>query len=126
MNLNFFLFLVTNLPWISSDVLSSPYAHFSDGNLDLLITRKSSNISRTQALSIFTKLDNGGHAEAREVEYSKIKAFTLEPLEKEGYISIDGEKAPFAPLVAQVHPNLFLLMCLPPIPKLPLTQEPPK
>jgi len=122
----FFLFLVTNLPWISSDVLSSPYAHFSDGNLDLLLTRKSSNISRSQALSIFTKLDSGGHVEAREVEYAKIKAFTLEPLEKEGYISIDGEKAPFVPLVAQVHPNLFLLMCLPPIPKLPLTQAPPK
>jgi len=115
----YFLFLVSNLPWISSDVMSSPYAHFSDGNLDLLVTKKSSNLTRAQSLGIFTKLDTGGHVEAKEIEYSKVKAFTLEPLERDGFISIDGEKTVYAPLIAQVHPGLFRVMCPPPIPKPP-------
>eukprot|EP01105_Mastigella_eilhardi_P003458 TRINITY_DN1443_c0_g1_i1.p1 TRINITY_DN1443_c0_g1~~TRINITY_DN1443_c0_g1_i1.p1 ORF type:complete len:731 (-),score=128.47 TRINITY_DN1443_c0_g1_i1:98-2209(-) len=46
-----------------------------------------------------------------KMHYHKASAFTLEPLEPEGYLGVDGELVPFAPLQFRVCPALLSVLC---------------
>lgn len=85
---------VHNVPWGAEDTMAAPDAKFSDGYLDLIITK---NCPKLHLLSMMSELNKGGHVKSPYVTYLKVKAFSLEPgtrtkdLEKEGIIDSDGE-----------------------------------
>ncbi|RDX65566.1 Sphingosine kinase 1, partial [Mucuna pruriens] len=83
-----------NVPWGAEDTMAAPDAKFSDGYLDLIITK---NCPMLPLLSMMSELNKGGHVKSPYVMYLKVKAFSLEPgprtkdQEKEGIIDSDGE-----------------------------------
>ncbi|CAJ1961544.1 unnamed protein product [Sphenostylis stenocarpa] len=83
-----------NVPWGAEETMAAPDAKFSDGYLDLIITK---NCPKLPLLSLMSELDNGGHVKSPYVTYLKVKAFSLQPgprtedKEKEGIIDADGE-----------------------------------
>ncbi|KAL9321269.1 hypothetical protein ACSQ67_013108 [Phaseolus vulgaris] len=83
-----------NVPWGAEDTLAAPDAKFSDGYLDLIITK---NCPTLPLLSMMSDLSTGEHVKSPYVTYLKVKAFSLQPgprikdKEKEGIIDADGE-----------------------------------
>ncbi|KAK2393447.1 Sphingosine kinase 1 [Trifolium repens] len=83
-----------NVPWGAEDTMAAPDAKFSDGYLDLIITK---NCPKLHLLSMMSELNSGGHVKSPYVTYLKVKAFNLQPgprtrdQEKEGIIDSDGE-----------------------------------
>lgn len=83
-----------NVPWASEDTMAAPQAKFSDGYIDLIITR---DCPKLPLLSLMTEMNNGNHVNSPYVMYLKVKAFILEPgpqaedPTKEGIIDSDGE-----------------------------------
>ncbi|XP_068497034.1 sphingosine kinase 1-like isoform X2 [Phaseolus vulgaris] len=83
-----------NVPWGAEDTLAAPGAKFSDGYLDLIITK---NCPTLPLLSMMSDLSTGEHVKSPYVTYLKVKAFSLQPgprtkdKEKEGIIDADGE-----------------------------------
>ena len=90
--------------------LMAPGANFfpaalpSDSYLDLVTI--DGNISRTNAIKCFLSVENGNFFDKPDVHYRKISAYRITPHEKEGYISIDGERVPFEGFQAEVHRGL--------------------
>ncbi|KAI9108522.1 hypothetical protein K1719_020406 [Acacia pycnantha] len=85
---------MNNVPWSSENVMAAPKAQFSDGYVDLVITK---NSPRLHLLSAMSDMSNGGHVRSPYVMYLKVKALFLEPgprleeQEKGGIIDVDGE-----------------------------------
>ncbi|XWS15670.1 hypothetical protein CRYUN_Cryun34aG0021800 [Craigia yunnanensis] len=83
-----------NVPWGSEDVMAAPNAKFSDGYLDLIITKDCPKLS---LLSLMSNINDGSHVKSPFVTYIKAKAFVLEPgprvedPTKGGIIDSDGE-----------------------------------
>ncbi|GLT83034.1 hypothetical protein SLE2022_013470 [Rubroshorea leprosula] len=83
-----------NVPWGGEETMAAPNAKFSDGYLDLIVTK---DIPKLSLLSLMTQLNNGNHVKSPHVLYLKVKAFVLEPgpriddATKEGIIDSDGE-----------------------------------
>ncbi|GKV30929.1 hypothetical protein SLEP1_g39695 [Rubroshorea leprosula] len=83
-----------NVPWGGEETMAAPNAKFSDGYLDLIVTK---DIPKLSLLSLMTQLNNGNHVKSPHVLYLKVKAFVLEPgprvddETKEGIIDSDGE-----------------------------------
>lgn len=96
----FVLFWAMNVVWASHDLKPTPYAHLSDGAVDLLIVRK--GISRSQLLRAFLLCANGKHLSIPYVEYYKVSSFELEPLTKRGIFAIDGERVNYSPMQVRV------------------------
>lgn len=106
-------FLTSKTPWLARGMLSHPCALPNDGMLDLLLVR--GNNSLLKELEIFGKVEKGNHLDSDAVEYYKIKAFRLTPIEKKGkkaYVAIDGEHAPVKTFQVQVHPGLGTVLSL--------------
>ena len=85
-----------NISKLSFDVHAAPFAHLSDGYIDLLIVEK---CSRSELLSIFADIDTGAFVnnsafnQAPFVKYVKVKAFTLLTKTNTGAFGFDGERA---------------------------------
>ncbi|KFK28737.1 hypothetical protein AALP_AA7G040200 [Arabis alpina] len=83
-----------NVPWGAENTLAAPDAKFSDGFLDLIVTK---DCPKLALLSLMTKLSDGTHVRSPYASYLKVKAFVLEPgaridePDKEGIIDSDGE-----------------------------------
>lgn len=107
---DFALFLAMNTPYLSTDTCIAPHADPSDGLIDLVYVRKSTT---TKLLSLFLKDLESGQAVAGspEVEYRRVRAFHLEPLEEKGVIMVDGEKHPVTPMKVEALPSVLSLMC---------------
>ena len=90
--------------------LMAPSANFfpaalpSDSYLDLI--NIDGDISRTNAIKCFLSVENGNFFANPDVNYRKVSAYRITPHEKEGYISIDGERVPFEGFQAEVHRGL--------------------
>lgn len=77
----------------------------ADGCMDLLTMN--SDIPTTKALKAFMSVDSNKFFDIPHVHYNKVKGYRIIPRDqKDGYISIDGEKVPFAPFQAEVHQGL--------------------
>jgi sphingosine kinase len=82
-----------------------PAAMPNDGLFDLICI--DGTISRITALQSLLAIDQGSHFNMPHVLYRKVLGYRIIPrAEKEGFISIDGEKVPFEPFQAEVHPGL--------------------
>ena len=88
-------FLVLNAS-VLSDTTSNhriaPYAHASDGCIDLVYIR---DTSRSNVLQLFNTLKNGSFVDSNfhledQIGYVKVKKFKVEPLDKNQVASLDG------------------------------------
>eukprot|EP01126_Amoeba_proteus_P050703 TRINITY_DN6009_c0_g1_i5.p1 TRINITY_DN6009_c0_g1~~TRINITY_DN6009_c0_g1_i5.p1 ORF type:complete len:255 (-),score=66.19 TRINITY_DN6009_c0_g1_i5:194-958(-) len=103
---NFSFFYAGNLP----KILTSPgkLCHFakpSDGALDLLLIRK---VSRADLAKVMLSLDDDTFKDLPFLEYHKVKAFYLEPRDKNAPIGIDGEHTTNESIYVEVHQALAL------------------
>lgn len=86
-----------------------PAALPNDGMMDLIcIDASIGPVALTRSM---LKLDKQGSIfDDPHIWYRKIEAFRLIPREKDGYISVDGERVPFEPLQAEVHRGLATVL----------------
>ena len=82
-------------------------ALINDGMMDLITIDGNIPIAKSfgMFINIETLLDNP------LVQYRKITGFRLIPKnQKDGYISIDGERVPFEPFQAEIHQGLATVL----------------
>lgn len=122
------------MAWMSAGADFFPAAKPSDGMFDLICI--DGTLSRIQASKTMLAVETGSHFDlphvsfshpnypipaaltttpsANKVDYKKILAYRIIPHKREGvveeYISIDGERVPFAPLQAEVHHGLATVL----------------
>ena len=105
------MFIATNVPKLSKDALASPKAHFSDGLMDIVITRRS-QCGSFQLLKIFLEQEKGLHLRLPYVEFYKCKAFKIEPdVTQEGHFAIDGQMIPYQPVEVSVDQTRTNILC---------------
>lgn len=93
------------MAWMAPDVNFFTAAFFSDGLLDICLMDGAVPAAKVPGLLL--ACSNNTFFDHPLVKYYKVSAFRITPkYEGPGYISIDGEKAPFAPFQAEVHRGL--------------------
>jgi sphingosine kinase len=98
-------FYAGNLAYMSTDANFFPASLPSDGCMDLIRIR--GDIKRHTAVATLLAIENHTFFDMPHVDYQKIKAYRIVPRnQKDGYISIDGERVPFEPFQAEVHQGL--------------------
>ena len=80
-----------------------------DGLADLVTI--DGDISRSDAIKMLLSVENKKLFDMPRVAYRKISAYRIIPKgQKDGYISVDGERMPFAPFQAEVHHGLATVL----------------
>lgn len=80
-------------------------AQINDGLMDLVTI--DGDISPTKSIQVMTSVESGGFFDNPLVRYRKVSGYRIIPRnQKDGYISIDGERIPFEPFQAEIHPGL--------------------
>jgi len=98
-------FYAGNMPFMAPATNFFPATLPSDGHLDLVTI--DGDISRTSAIQCFLAVENGTFFNNPNVNYRKISGYRITPRgQKNGYISIDGERVPFEEFQAEVHKGL--------------------
>ncbi|EPS42815.1 hypothetical protein H072_3190 [Dactylellina haptotyla CBS 200.50] len=104
-------FYCGNMICMSKDIHFFPAAKPNDGHMDLAIM--DGDVGRMKAVSIMLGAETGKHFDVPELNYRKVLAYRFTPKnQKDGYISIDGEKVPFAPFQAEIHHGLGMSLSL--------------
>ena len=109
---DFVTVVATYLSHLGSDIIMAPDARFTDGLIHLCFIK--AGIAKTELLSLMTKLEKGTHIDhvSENLEFVKVLAFRLEPVDERGVIMIDGEKIDCKPVQAQVLPGLANVMAI--------------
>lgn len=98
-------FYAGNMAIMSADANFFPAALPSDGCLDMV--RIDGNIKRSAAVATMLSVAEEKIFDQKHVDYQKVVAYRIVPRnQKDGYISIDGERVPFEPFQAEVHQGL--------------------
>lgn len=98
-------FYAGNMAYMSPDANFFPASLPSDGCLDLI--RIAGDIPRLMAVKSLLAIEKGTFFDMPHVDYAKVSAYRIIPRNQvHGYISIDGERVPFAPFQAEVHRGL--------------------
>ncbi len=98
-------FYAGNISYMSPDSNFFPAALPSDGCLDLI--RIQGDLPRAMAIKTMLAIENDTFFDIPHVDYQKISAYRIIPKnQKDGYISIDGEKVPFEQFQVEVHKGL--------------------
>lgn len=98
-------FFAGNMAYIAAKMPFFPATIPNDGCLDLVTI--DGDISRSSAIQSMLAIEKGKFFDMPHVRYRKITGYRIIPRgQKDGYISIDGERAPFAPFQAEVHAGL--------------------
>lgn len=80
----------------------------NDGLMDLVVI--DGDLPTVKYIELMTSLESGHFFNNPLLSYRKIVAYRLTPKQKEGYISIDGERIPFEPFQVEVHPGLATVL----------------
>lgn len=98
-------FYAGNMSYMSPDANFFPAALPSDGCIDLICI--DGDIPRLAALKSLAAIEKGTFFDMDHVNYRKVIGYRIVPkAQKEGCISIDGERIPFEPFQAEVHQGL--------------------
>lgn len=91
---------------VAPNTVFFPASSADDGLMDLVTL--DSDVPLLTALGLMDSIgDEGDFFDHPLVQYRKVSAFRLTPRDQDdGYISIDGEKVPFAPFQAEVHSKI--------------------
>ena len=100
-------FLVGNVSRSTSESLSTPSAHFSDGSMDLVY---STHQSRLETAQLLLGLDSGDHITIPSVTYVKASHLVLEPID-DSLIDVDGERYPNITSFVSVQQGHVSLLC---------------
>jgi sphingosine kinase len=102
--LNLGNFYAGNMAIMSPDANVFNAALPNDGLMDMI--NIDGDIARTRALELAQMVGKGSLIDQPDVRYMKVTGYRVIPHQKEGYISIDGERIPFEPYQAEVHSGL--------------------
>ncbi|KAF4927448.1 Sphingoid long chain base kinase 4 [Colletotrichum viniferum] len=98
-------FYCGNMAYMAADANFFAAACANDGLMDLVCV--DGDVSVGSQLSMLLSVENGQFFDNPLVSYKKITAYRITPRnQKDGYISIDGEKVPFEPFQAEIHQGL--------------------
>ncbi len=98
-------FYAGNMAYMAPDANFFPATLPSDGFLDLVTI--DGDISRIAAIQTLLAVEKGIFFDMPHVNYRKILGYRWVPKgQRDGYISIDGERVPFEPFQAEVHKGL--------------------
>ena len=98
-------FYAGNIAYMSPNANFFPASLPSDGCLDLI--RIQGDIARTTAIQTLLSIQKHTFFDLPHVDYQKISAYRIIPKnQKDGYISIDGERVPFEGFQVEVHKGL--------------------
>ncbi|KAL3424537.1 sphingosine kinase (diacylglycerol kinase catalytic domain-containing protein) [Phlyctema vagabunda] len=102
-------FYCGNMSWMATDVNYFAAALPNDGCMDLVTI--GGDIGRVSALALLPAVESGKFYGLPHVSYRKIAGYRIIPRNQEdGYISIDGERVPFAPFQAEIHKGLGTIL----------------
>ena len=98
-------FYAGNIAYMSPDANFFPASLPADGCLDLVRIR--GDLPRLTAIKTLLAVENHSFFDLDHVDYQKISAYRIIPKnQRDGYISIDGERIPFEPFQVEVHRGL--------------------
>ncbi|RLN49841.1 hypothetical protein BBJ29_004578 [Phytophthora kernoviae] len=83
------------------------YSHPSDGNLDLILTRKGSLMATAKLFGLYVM---GKEFQSPLISYLKVKAVEIEPDQTDDCMNIDGEVLENGPWRMEVVPSLFKVL----------------
>ncbi|KAI0035091.1 ATP-NAD kinase-like domain-containing protein [Vararia minispora EC-137] len=93
--------------YVSRDLMQFPVCMPNDGAVDLAIQRK---LPRGEMVTAMDSAEHGRLYWRESNLYYKAVAYRLKPLNKQGYLSIDGEKFPFKEFHVEVHQGLGTML----------------
>ncbi|KAK9444312.1 sphingosine kinase [Metarhizium brunneum] len=98
-------FYCGNMAYMAPDANFFSAAMASDGCMDLVTVN--GDLSPITATKLLYSVESGKFFDNPHVQYKKISAYRIVPRnQKDGYISIDGERIPFEPFQAEIHQGL--------------------
>jgi sphingosine kinase len=106
---DFVLIWGMNISHATHNIKAAPYAHLSDGNMDIILVRK--GISKLNLLLAFLKSAQGQHLSLPGIEFYRVRGFRLEPLTSQGIFAVDGEKVEYLPITMEVKRGLGRVIC---------------
>ncbi|ETP42084.1 hypothetical protein F442_10969 [Phytophthora nicotianae P10297] len=83
------------------------YSHPSDGNLDLILTRKGGLVAVAKLFGLYLM---GKELQSELISYLKVKAVEIEPDQLDDCMNIDGEVLEGGPWRMEVVPSLFKVL----------------
>ncbi|CAG8167022.1 unnamed protein product [Penicillium olsonii] len=101
-------FYAGNMAIMSKDTNMFPATLPDDGLMDVVTI--DGRVSRGTAITMMNEIPSGRFFDMPELNLRKASAFRLTPHQKEGYISIDGERVPFEAFQAEVHQGLGTIL----------------
>ncbi|XP_061702347.1 sphingosine kinase 1 [Syngnathoides biaculeatus] len=107
---DFVLVLAIYQSHLAEDLWAVPDATADDGIIHLFYV--TAGISRPALLRLFLAMEKGAHLACGcpYLVYEKVQALRLEPISREGVITVDGETVEYGPVQAQIHPGLARLI----------------
>lgn len=97
------------MAFMAADANFFSAACIADGYMDLVCIN--GDVSPLTSINLLLSVENGKFFDHPLVSYRKISGYRIIPRDqKDGYISIDGERVPFEPFQAEVHPGLGLVI----------------
>ncbi|KAF2222892.1 sphingosine kinase [Elsinoe ampelina] len=107
-------FYCGNMAWMATDAPFFPAALPNDGLLDLV--NIDGNIRRHVSIKLLMSVEGNGFFDQKEVKYRKVKAVRITPRlragQKEGFISIDGERVAFEPFQVEIVEGIGTVLSL--------------
>lgn len=101
--------MCTQIAYMAPDVIFFNAAWLNDGLMDLVTV--DGDVPTPKAPGLLLSVSNNSFFDNPLVTYRKVSAFRIIPKDqKDGYISIDGEKVPFEPFQAEVHQGLGMVI----------------
>ncbi|KAK5634471.1 hypothetical protein RRF57_010184 [Xylaria bambusicola] len=93
------------MAWMAPSANFFPAACINDGLMDLVIN--DGDIPILKYVELMTSVEGKSFFDNKLLSYRKIVAYRFTPRNQaDGYISIDGERIPFAPFQVEIHPGL--------------------
>lgn len=97
------------MPYMAPDANFFPAATPNDGLMDLVIN--DGNIPAIKYLDLMMSVEKEKFFENPLISYRKVAAYRITPRDqKDGYISIDGERIPFEPFQVEIHQGLATVL----------------
>ncbi|KAH9903992.1 diacylglycerol kinase catalytic domain-containing protein [Xylariomycetidae sp. FL2044] len=98
-------FYCGNMAWVAPDANFFPAACPNDGLMDVVVN--DGNLSAVKYVELLTSTGSGRFFDNPHMSYRKVVAYRFTPRDqKDGYISIDGERVAFEPFQVEIHQGL--------------------
>ncbi|XP_065899395.1 sphingosine kinase 2-like [Dysidea avara] len=96
---------VATISHLGHDIFNTKQAYVGCGTI-YLVYAEANLTSRMDLFKLMDRMAKGNHTEMNIINVIEAKAFRIEPSEKSGILTLDGEMIPFGPMQAQIHPQL--------------------